>query len=323
LLTGIPGGGKSQIHCAFAAYVSTGGKWPDGCNGMPAGNVIMLTAEDCLDQTIVPRLIAAGADLQRIFILKKIRKDNRERMFLLSEDLEELERAITHTGDVRLIMVDPITAFMGGKVDSHRATDVRGQLGPLADLAERMDVALSAITHPPKHSSQRAIDQFIGSQAFIAAARIGHMAIEEMDEDEHGNRIPTGRSLFANAKNNVSRKMPTLAYRVVEKQLEGGIIAPCVVWEEIVDITADQAMAAAEPSKKKDHSGPGTFLQTILTNGPVARKIIEERAAECGFSKDQLDRAKRKIGGVAFKEATANGQWFWCLPEDAPQQEAS
>ena len=130
LLTGIPGGGKSQIHCALVAYVTTGGVWPDGANGIPAGNAIMLTAEDCLDQTIVPRLIAAGANRERVFILKKIRKDNKERMFLLSEDLEELERMIDKIGDVRLITIDPITAYMGGKVDSHRATDVRGQLGP-------------------------------------------------------------------------------------------------------------------------------------------------------------------------------------------------
>jgi hypothetical protein len=281
----------------------------------------MLTAEDCLDQTIVPRLIAAGADRDRVHILKKIRKDNRERMFLLHEDLEELERAIRDVSDVRLITIDPITAYMGGgkSFDSHRATDVRGQLGPLADLAERMDVAISAITHPPKHSTQRAIDHFIGSQAFIAAARIGHMAIEEMDEDEHGHHGPTGRSLFTNPKNNVSRKMPTLAYRVVAAEA-GDIPITKIVWEEIVDITADQAVAAAAPSKSKDRSGPVVFLLNVLANGPVPRKIIEERAAACGFSKDQLDRAKRKIGGVAFKEATANGQWCWCLPQHAPEE---
>ena len=96
LLTGVPGGGKSQIHCAIVSYVTTGRTWPDGCNGAPAGNVIMLTAEDCLDQTITPRLIAAGADRDRVFILKKIRKDNKERMFLLSEDIEELEHRYIH-----------------------------------------------------------------------------------------------------------------------------------------------------------------------------------------------------------------------------------
>jgi DNA polymerase bacteriophage-type len=320
LLTGIPGGGKSQIHCAFAAYATTGGLWPDGCNGVPAGNVIMLTAEDCLDQTLVPRLIAAGADRNRVHILKKIRKDNKERMFLLNEDLEELERAIRNTGDVRLITIDPITAYMGSgrNFDSHRATDVRGQLGPLADLAERLDVALSAITHPPKHSTQRAIDHFIGSQAFIAAARIGHMAIEEIDEDEHGNRVPTGRSLFTNPKNNVSRKMPTLAYRVVPVQVDDIPISK-IVWEEIVDITADQAVAAAAPLKSKDRQGVVVFLLDMLANGPVPKKTIEERAGAHEFSGEQLKYAKKKMGAVAFKEkGKFEGGWLWALPQDVP-----
>jgi DNA polymerase bacteriophage-type len=321
LLTGIPGGGKSQIHSAFVAYITTGGKWPDGCNGAPAGNAIMLTAEDCLDQIIVPRLIAAGAACDRIHILKKIRRDNKDRMFLLHEDLEELARAIRDVGDVRLITIDPITAYMGGKLDSHRTTDVRGQLGPLAELAERMDIAISAITHPPKHSTQRAIDHFIGSQAFIAAARIGHMAIEEMEEDEQGNRVPTGRSLFTNPKNNVSRKMPTLAYRVVAAQADDIPITK-IVWEEIVDITADQAVAAASPSKGRDRQGVVIFLLDMLTNGPVPKTTIEERADAHGFSRDQLKYAKKKIGTVAFKEkGKFDGGWFWALPQYAPQQE--
>jgi DNA polymerase len=322
LLSGVPGNGKSQIHCAFVAYVTTGGAWPDGCNGAPAGNVIMLTAEDCLDQTITPRLIAAGADRDRVFILKKIRKDNKERMFLLSEDIEELEHIIAKTGDVRLITIDPITAFMGsgGRFDSHRAVDVRGQLGPLADLAERADVALSAITHPPKAASQRAIDHFIGSQAFIAAARIGHLAIEEVDDD----KIPTGRSLFANVKNNVSRKMSTLAYRIIEKPLADGVTAAGIIWEEIVDISADQAVAAAAPAhKERGQQGDiMIFLFNTLMSGPVPTKLIEERATAHNFSKDQLDRTKKKIGIVAFREkGRFDGGWFWALPQHAPSKE--
>jgi hypothetical protein len=321
LLTGVPGGGKSQIHCAFAAYATTGGVWPDGCNGAPAGNVIMLTAEDCLEQTIVPRLIAAGADRDRVYVLRKIKKDNKERMFLLGDDLEELEQMIIRLGDVRLVTIDPITAFMGsgGKLDSHRATDVRGQLGPLADLAERMDMALSAITHPPKHATQRAIDHFIGSQAFIAAARVGHLAIEEVDDD----KIPTGRSLFANVKNNVSRKMSTLAYRIVEKPLAGGITAAGIVWEEIVDLTADQAVAAAAPAHKErgQQSDVIIFLMNLLASGPVEMKSIEDKAAERGFTIEQLRRAKRKMGIVAFKQAgTMEGHWFWALAQHAPDK---
>jgi hypothetical protein len=219
-----------------------------------------------------------------------------------------------------LITIDPITAYMGGKVDSHRATDVRGQLGPLAELAERMDVALSAITHPPKAASQRAIDHFIGSQAFIAAARIGHLAIEEVDDD----KVPTGRSLFANVKNNVSRKMATLAYRIVEKPLADGITAAGVTWEEIVDISADQAIAAAAPAHKErgQQTDVIVFLANLLAGGPMETKTIEDQASERGFSRDQLHRAKRKIGIVAFKQTGAiGGHWLWALAQHAPTKE--
>ena len=147
-------------------------------------NVIMVTAEDAIDTQVVPRLSAAGADLNRIHILKYIKIDKQQRQFLLAEDLVKLEQAIEQIGNVGLVCLDPITAYMGGKMDSHKATEVRSQLGPLKDFSERTNVALSAITHPAKNASARAIDHFIGSQAFIAAARIGHACFEEFEEDD-------------------------------------------------------------------------------------------------------------------------------------------
>jgi hypothetical protein len=88
MLTGQPGAGKSQIQCQYVASVTTGRPWPDGTNGMAPCNVIMMTAEDCLAEILRPRLVAAGADLDRVIVLKAIRKDNKDRMFLLAEDLE-------------------------------------------------------------------------------------------------------------------------------------------------------------------------------------------------------------------------------------------
>ena len=310
------------MQSAFVAAVTAGRAWPDGANGLPALNVIMLIAEDCLDQIIVPRLTVAGADLGRVRILKRIKKDGKGRPFLLAEDLDILEQVIHDVGDVGLVTVDPITAFMGGRLDSHKVTDVRSQLGPLADLAERLDVAISAITHPAKNAGPRAIDHFIGSQAFIAAARMGHLCVAEVEENEHGQRQPTGRKLFANPKNN---RMPTIAYRIkavdLGKDLAGKEIeTSCVVWEEPVAMTADEALAAAAPVKQRDQtSGPVVFLLDILANGPVPVKVIEERAAARGFSKDQLKRAKVKMCFVAFKEeGKIDGSWFWALPQHAP-----
>lgn len=322
LTTGIPGLGKSQVQIHMVACVTAGLDWPDGTKGMQPANVIMLTAEDTLDQEVVPRLIAANADLERVQILKLIRQDGHDRQFLLGEDLETLEEAVKQVGDVALMTVDPITAYMGGKVDSHKTTEVRAQLGPLKDFAERTNVAVSAITHPPKSAGQKAIDHFIGSQAFIAAGRIGHLCIEEVTEDEEGTKIPTGRVLFANAKNNAHIKMPTLAFRVAETVVEDNIAAPRVVWEGAVDITADQAVgAASQGDSKKKQRGAQEKVQAVLQSimdraqpglldgkQTVAAKAAIEEAAKHGITAEQLKTAREKMGIHTQQIA---GQWVW------------
>src|SRR5262245_42157705 len=324
LSAGQPGLGKSQAQCSFAAYATKGAVWPDGAPGCPPGYVIMLTAEDCLDQILVPRLIAAGAIRERVLILKSIRVDEKDgRAFLLSEDIEALEQLLLERPDVRLVTLDPITAYMGGKLDSHRTTDVRHQLGPLAAMAERTNVAFSAITHPPKNAGPSAMNHYIGSQAFIADARIGHLFVEESEVNEYGKHMPTGRRLFTNPKNNPHPPMPTLAYRVEGadggKDHDGEIIKTSrVVWGEVVEITADEAIAAATPKKDKDQQGAKAFLLDMLAHAPVPKKVIEERAQARGFSPDQLRRARESMGVVTFKDGF-QGASVWCLPQHAPK----
>jgi AAA domain len=109
---GIPGLGKSQVHCSFVACVTNRVPWPDGTILKEPGNVLMLTAEDTLDQELVPRLLAAKADLKRVSFLKCIREDEKQRQFLLAEDLATMEAAVKHIGDVALITIDPLTAYM-------------------------------------------------------------------------------------------------------------------------------------------------------------------------------------------------------------------
>jgi putative DNA primase/helicase len=311
LLTGVPGLGKSQLQCDLVARATTSRAWPDGTAAGDPVNVIMVTAEDSLDQEVIPRLIAADADLSKVHILRSIRSDQKERMFLLEQDMATMAKIIDDVGNVGLVTLDPITAYMG-KIDSHRATDVRGQLGPLAALAEAKDVAISAVTHPAKASSQNAIDHFIGSQAFIAAARIGHLCIEELDDDKN----PTGRVLFANAKNNPHQKMPTLAYRkeaitLGQDEQRESIVAPRVAWDkDAVKLTADQAVAKA--AKRRDDR-PDTavrLLQELLADGPLSVQDIKKQAQENDLSMRQMHRAKEKLGNVAaFKQGL--GGWAW------------
>jgi hypothetical protein len=325
LLAGSPEIGKSQIQCQYVACATTGRVWPNGLPGITPCRVIILTAEDTTEDTLVPRLIAAGANLALVEELKAIRRNNQEEMFLLDQDLAILETMIRDYGDVRLVTIDPITAYMGHgkKFDSHRATDVRSQLSPLKNLAARTGVAFSAVTHPPKNASAQALDHFIGSQAFIAAARIGHLCLPEMEETPSGGRIPTGRRLYTNPKINIAARQQTLAYRVavvdVGYEDNGKIIsAPVIRWEGEVNLTAEEALAASRPTKGWDsRSSAKEFLLDILAGGPVLQTVILERAAEHGFSYDQLKRAKQPLGVRSFKkrEAGLDSPWLWALPQ--------
>jgi RecA-family ATPase len=326
LLTGIPGLGKSQTQIHYIGCLTGGRTWPNGGKALPPASVVMLTAEDALQDEVVPRLLAAGANLERVHILKAIRKDGEDRQFLLSEDLNMLERAVATIGEVGLVTIDPITAYMGGKMDSHKTTEVRSQLGPLKDFAERLNVAVSTITHPAKNAGKRAIDHFIGSQAFIAACRVGHVCAEEVDPEDDSKK--TGRILFANAKYNSHTRMPTLAYRVEQivvgqdPENHDTIAAPHVEWLGEVDITADQAVsAAAGGGDKKKQRGEQDRVQDFLwdimeraqpdllegTRGVLAKDIIAE-AKKLGITERQLLTA-RKAMSIDAKQ-TAKG-WVW------------
>jgi putative DNA primase/helicase len=330
LLAGLPTVGKSQIQCQYVACATTGRDWPNGAPGITPCRAIMLTAEDNTDDTLVPRLVAAGANLSRIKELKAIRRNGKEELFLLGEDLNALEQLINDWGDVGLVTIDPITAYMGHAkhFDSHRATDVRSQLSPLKVLAERTGVAISAVTHPPKNVGQRALDHFIGSQAFIAAARLGHLCIEEMTEDaEGGGKQPSGRYLFTDAKPSIKAKQPTLAYRIdvvqtayCDPDSDEPIEAPVIRWEGESELSADEAIAASRPGKARAPNARD-FLLDILAGGKVVQKIVIERGNAKGFSYYQLWRAKDALGVVDFREkGVQSGPSYWALPQHVPDE---
>jgi putative DNA primase/helicase len=330
LLAGTPEIGKSQIHCQYIACATTGRDWPNGVPGIVPCRVILLTAEDTIEDTLVPRLKAAGAELALIEEFKAVRRNDHDEMFLLGEDLDTLEQMIQDFGDIGLVTIDPITAYMGHAkhFDSHRASDVRSQLSPLKRLAERTGVAFSAITHPPKNASPRALDHFIGSQAFIAAARIGHLCVAEMEEGENGAKRETGRRFFTNPKINIGARQTTLVYRIKVVELDdvdidtGELIkAPVVCWEGESEFTAEEALAAARPAKGGKSKSPQEFLTDVLISGPVLQKTIVERGAERGFSLQQLKRAKKTLDVEAFrKKGLRAGPSYWAFPEHVPPE---
>ena len=146
-IAGEPGTGKSQLLIAIVATLTTGGNWPCGEGRAPIGNTIILSAEDGAADTIVARLLAAGADLNRVHVVSAVRNaDGSNRTLNLQNDPDLLERKIGEIGNVVLVGVDPVSSYLG-KTDSHKNSEVRGVLEPLSELAERMRVAVLSVTH--------------------------------------------------------------------------------------------------------------------------------------------------------------------------------
>jgi putative DNA primase/helicase len=310
---GEPGDGKSQLSIYVAAMISRGGEWPCNEGRAPLGNVIIFNAEDGADDTIVPRLIAAGADIERIHIVSAVLlEDGKDRRtFNLQADLALLEKKIREIGDVALVSIDPISSYMG-KTDSHKNSEVRGALEPLSEMADRMKVAVLSITHFSKAGSgntNKALHRFIGSIAFVGAPRAAFAVIEDADNE--------GRILFLHAKNNMAPKPQGLAYRLLQTIVGDNIVASYVHWEDTpVTISADQALGAAESAGSRTTKEEATdFLRDILGQGEVPAEEVQQAARRAGITPKPLRSAREALKVKSRREGFGPGAvWYWSLP---------
>jgi hypothetical protein len=303
LLAGDPGLAKSQMTLDIASRISNGDRWPDG-GTVPLCSIIILSAEDAAADTIVPRLAAAGADLNRVHLLTAIQENGKRRTFNLEADIHRLREKKQALGDLKACIIDPITSYMG-KIDGHRTTDVRAVLEPLAAFAEADNLAFLALSHPPKAAQAKAINNVTGSLAFVAAARIALLAINEPG---------TGRHLLLSVKNNVAPLAPGLGYASPQRTVGPGIVAPYIVWDPTpVRMTADEALAAGREGDSSMHEAR-EFLADMLMDGPKPASSISELAEARGISERTLYRARKAMGVVSAKDGF-DGGWTLSLPK--------
>lgn len=306
LFTGPPDCGKTTCALDIIARVTRGDVWPDACGNAPLGSAIFLTAEDGLADVIRPRLDAAGADVSRVHAIEAVHEEGKPASFDLAQDLAGLADKVQEIGDVRVIVIDPITAYLGTNTDSHKTSDVRALLSPLKDFADEHGVAVVGITHPAK-SASNAMNAASGSQAFVAAARAAWLFVREKDEDGQ----ETGRTLMLAIKNNLSAQRNNgLAYR-----LNGG-----VAWDGEVNITADQALARAQEAGGTGGAEDGgdamntaiTFLEDELTAaGRLEASVLLASAKRAGISERTLKRARQKLGVVSKREGFGEDSKFF------------
>ncbi len=311
VLAGEGGRGKSTVLCDLAARTSTGGRWPDAAAASPAGGVIILAAEDDVGDTLVPRLMAAGAELARVFVIRSVRDGNqRRRGFSMQADLERLEDEIRKRDNIRLIIIDPVSSYLG-PVDSHKNADVRAVLEPLGEMAARMRVAVICNNHFSKGGGS-ANSRVIGSVAFVNQARAAFIVTPDAQDET--------RMLLIPSKMNIAPIRHGLAYRIEGCLIhsEGSEIATSRIMYENTPITinADQALAALSVSgeTKSDKSEAIEFLKETLKAGPIAAKDVKKEASDAGISPKSL-RSAREALRIKPEKAGFEGGWVWKLPK--------
>lgn len=311
LLVGDPGLGKSLLTLDVAARVSTGSGWPDAPrDGCEPGGVLLIGAEDGLADTVRPRLDAAGADVRRIAALEGIAvtdPESGDRFVspVTLADVEMIGRAICDIPGCALVVIDPVSAFLG-EADSHNNAEVRAALSPLTALAERTGVAIVMVTHLRKGEGA-AIYRAMGSLGFAAASRSAWVVSKD-DGDSTGRR-----RLLLSLKANLAPDVAGLAFTIEDRGS-----GPCVSWcDGSVDISADDAVAhpRGRPGPAADERDEAVaWLKAALAEGPrLAKEVQEEAHHAAGISSGTLRRAQRDAGVVAYRPENP-GPWWWRLP---------
>ena len=316
LAAGNPGLGKSQIAASITAIVTTGGHWPVDRTRCERGSVLLLSAEDDPADTIVPRLQVAGADLERVETIEAIREitedSERQRALSLIDDLEHLEDKTHAMGDCALVIIDPISAFLGaGRIDSHNNSDVRGVMQGLQRFAERTGAAVLCVSHLSKGKQSQALMAVMGSLGFVAAARAAFGVFADDSED--------GRRLFLPLKNNIGDDHTGLAFRIESATTEDGIASSRIAWEaEYISRSADEIYSDTGESDRTATDEAVEFLQQTLASGPMPVKEVKAHAREAGINEKPLRNARCRLG-IKPEKTRFDGGWQWGLPaEDGP-----
>lgn len=306
MLAGEPGLGKSLLSVWLASRVSRG-----ELEGIPSSS-LFLTAEDSREHTVLPRLIAAGAELERVAFPSPA-NDGWERTIRLPDDVGYLRELIARTA-TKLVVFDPLVAYLPAKINSWQDQSLRGALAPLAAVAQEQGTAVVLIAHLNKSRDADPLRRLGGSIGLAAAAR--SLLLLARDPDDRDGE--TGmRRVLAHAKCNLGQLAASLAFRIETKAV-GKIEAACL--EEIGSsaFSALELLALNEPEARSKLSEAEALLRAELEGG--ARPVNELRAAgqELGISITTLERAKKQLGAQSVKLGLGN--WAWALPQTEASQ---
>ena len=297
---GDPGTGKSLFTADLAARISTNGIMPDGSEGI-TGTVLMLSAEDDPGDTIKPRILAAGGDVSKIIFLEGFREEINEEKYIRPptlEDIPAIKKVVDKFKPV-LIVIDPLMAHL--TTDSHRDSDVRRQLAPLAKLAQEAGAAILIIRHLNKMSGGNPIYRGGGSIGIIGACRSGLLLGKNPE-------APDGESndlILAVTKSNLCKPPSSIALEIIINT--NG--QPSILWKGESKITAEQLIGSQEDAKALGEAK--RFLRSFLEDGYHPALECQKAAKAAGLADHTLRRAREKI--CKSSKTKLGDKWVWEL----------
>lgn len=312
LLGGREGIGKSTVAYQLAADL-TRGRLPGAHFGQGRA-VIVAATEDSWEHTIVPRLMAADADLALVYRVDVRTYAGFETGLSLPRDLQALAAAVDQV-QAGLILLDPLMSRLDGKLDTHKDAEVRQALEPLVHIANATGAAILGLIHLNKSLSTDPLTMLMGSRAFAAVARAVLFCMVDPDDED-------GRVL-GQPKNNLGRTdLPTLTFRIVSAHVadteEGPVYTGRIDWQaETPRSLADVLEAASEGSENRTATQEAAdWLVDWLSSqgGTDESASIKREGAKAGHSPDCLKRARRRIGATATAEGFPR-RTFWSLPD--------
>ncbi len=326
LIAGDGGHGKSSLTLHLAAALT---------RSLPAfglqydppapAEVLLISCEDDFADTVVPRLLTAGADMAKVFRVDGVRtKDDKPAPFSLTH-YRQLEAELEARPNVRLVVIDPAGAYVGNAgIDDHKDSELRSLLGPLAELAARRRVAILAVKHVTKGTTGKAVHRVTGGAGYVNTVRAAFVVCPDKDDDK--------RKLFLPLKFNLGPKPAGLSYRIegLPEEEQADVLAPFTElepedrlrlggqlirlrWEGVADIDADSAMGDAarrerDPNKVEKAVA---WLSDFLQNFAYPGEEILAAAADAGFTFDNIKEAKVRLKMKGLRNVKRGGGGWW------------
>lgn len=287
IIQGDPGEGKTTLALRLAALLSKGEKLP--CDDMEREpvKIIYQTAEDGLEDTIKPRLLDADADCTQIKVI-----DESEAVLNMLD--ERIEKAIVEVG-ARIIILDPIQAYVGANINMNNANEVRSVMSQLGKVAEKYDCAIILVGHMNKGMGNKSSYRGLGSIDFQASAR--SVLIVGRIKDKPQTRV------VVQDKSSLAPEGEPIAF---ELDKETGFR-----WVGHYDISVDDLLCGVSKEKKSEQAEE--LILDMLNDGKYPQQAIEQKAKVIGISKRVLDEAKKTLGVKSVKEGNS---WYWHVPDE-------